>query len=241
MSSYSANDIIEKAAVKARVTAPGESLPAAKASAIYEALNDLLEAWTLDNLTILYDTVESQAMVSGQAEYTWGSGGDWTSDRPLELRDETFVRQGNVDYPIRFRPLEHYRRKHTKSTGARPRIISYDPEYPLGRVYLWPTPVTNNSIYIRSLKQVTEFTDRTTSVALPPGYARAIISNLAVEICPDFGKKIPKALAYIADKSLKAVKSQNTKPRAIQRPEELAAMTRTGRGYLLDIQSGPFY
>ena len=238
MSSYSANDIIEKAAVKARIKGPGESLAAAKASAIYDSLNDMLESWVLENLTILYDTVESFPMVAGTAEYTYGDGGDFDSDRPLGLKDETFIRLGTTDYPVRLKPLNEYRRVRNKSTGARPRIVSYESEYPLGRIYLWPTPSTTNRIYFRTEKQVTGFTDRTTEVNLGPGYGRAIILNLAMEICPDFGKKIPEALAFLAGTAKNNIKSRNTLPRKVQSSPELAILTRGTPVW--DIKTGPF-
>jgi hypothetical protein len=237
MSSYSANDIIAKAAVKARIIGPGETIPAAKATAIYDSLNDMLELWD-GSLTILYETGESFPMVSGTSEYTWGSGGDFDSARPLGLLDSTFIRIGSTDYPVQLKTVEEYRSRVHKSTRTRPRMVAYDPEYPLGKLYLWPTPDTVDSIYFQSEKQVTEFTDRTTSVNLGPGYARAIILSLAVEICPDFGKKIPDALAFLAGQSLRIIKARNTLPRKPQTSGGLAAMTRTIPG--VGIRVGPY-
>ncbi len=95
MASYSANDIIEKAAVKARIKGPGETLSAPKATMIYDDLNDLLESWALESLMTYYRTSESFSMQIGVKEYTWDDvgGTDFVSPRPLNLLDETFIRE----------------------------------------------------------------------------------------------------------------------------------------------------
>ena len=77
------------------------------------------------------------------------------------------------------------------------------------KVFLWPTPDSSYSLYLRSSKTVTSFPDLTADVALAPGYNRAIITNLAVEISPNFGKKIPDALAFQATQSKRNIKSAN--------------------------------
>jgi hypothetical protein len=242
MSSYSANDIIEKALVKARINGPGETVGAPIAASVYDSLNDLLESWSLESLIVLYLTSESVAMVAGQSEYTWSTeaGTDISTERPTNLKDETFIREASVDYRVRLKSLDEFRRIRTKSTGARPRIIAYDPGYPSGTVHLWPAPTSTNSIYFRSEKQVTSFPDRTTSVDLPPGYGRLIILGLAIEICPDFGKKVPPALATLFTIAQRVVKRKNTLPRKRQMTPELAGMAGTNRGVITDIRSGPF-
>jgi hypothetical protein len=210
--SLSANDIIERAMVKARIIAPGESIPASKIVQVYAELNGMLESWALEKLMVVADVLESFALVVGQAEYTYGTGGDFDSVRPIEIKDESFIRSGGVDYPVPLLTLDVYRRRILKTTRARPIMMAYNPEYPLGKVFFWPTPSAIDSIHLRVAKTLTGFPDRTTAVNLETGYSRAIISNLAIEISPNFGKKVSKELAFLAEQAKRSIKSANSIP-----------------------------
>lgn len=236
--SLSANDIIERAMVKARIIAPGESIPVGKSDQVYDELNDMLESWALEKLMVLADVLESFSLIIGQAEYTYGAGGDFDSARPIEIKDENFIRSGGVDYPVPLKTLDVYRRQISKTTQTRPRIMAYNPEYPLGKVFFWPTPPTTDTVHFRAAKTLTGFSDKTTKVDLEPGYSRAIISNLAIEISPNFGKKVSKELAFLAEQAKRSIKSANSipiKPSTCPDLRSIAGNSRTG-----NILSGPW-
>jgi len=236
MSSRTANDIIQRALVKARILSPGEAVSAPIAAQSFFELNDMLETWVLEKLMVLSDSQESFSMVVGQSEYTFGSGGDFDSSRPTKIKDSVFVRCGSTDYPVVLITLDAYRRKSDKATGTRPERIAYSPEYPLGKVYLWPTPASIDRIYIRSSKEVVSFTDRTTAVSLAPGYSAAIISNLAVVLSANFGKKVSDELAFLAGGTKKAIKSSNSEPTKLL-VSDLGATINSSGG---NINSGPW-
>jgi len=219
-----ANSIIERALVKARVYYPGEAIPEAKAAQIFAELNDMLESWALEELMVVADVLESFALVIGQAEYTYGVGGNFNSPRPIDIRDDSFIRAGSTDYPVALKTVDFYRGKANKSTSGDPEIIAYNPEYPLGKVMLYPTPSATNNLHLRVRKEINRFTDRTTSIELEPGYSRAIISNLAVEISPNFGKKVSETLAYVATQSKRSIKSVNSTPTKPRSCPDLALM-----------------
>jgi len=208
----SANDIIGRALVKARVLSPGEPIPAPISTQVFDDLNDMLESWALENLLVYADVLESFSLVVGQREYTYGEGGDFDSDRPLKIRDETFIRSGSFDRRVALKTLDIYRKQTSKSSGASPNILAINPEYPKLKVFLWPTPTSVDTIFFRVWKQLVKFADKTTEVDLPPGYTRAIVSNLAIEISPNFGKKINEALAALSYKAKKNIKMVNATP-----------------------------
>lgn len=208
----SASDIIERAMVKARIISPGEAIPASKLNQVYAELNDMLESWALEKLMVVADILESFSLVVGQAEYTYGTGGDFDSARPIEIKDETFVRSGGVDSVINLITQDVYRRRKSKTTGGLPQIMAYNPAYPLGTVFLWPTPSSTDTIHLRVAKTLTGFPDTTTEVALEPGFSRAITSNLAVEISPNFGKKVSRELSFLAGQAKSIIKSVNSTP-----------------------------
>lgn len=233
----SANDIIERAMVKARIIYPGESIPADKLNQVYDELNDMIESWALEKLMLVADVLEDFTLTSGVSEYTYGSGGDFDSARPIEIKDECFIRSGGVDYPVRLRDLGVYRSITVKSTQGIPRLMAYNPEYPRGKVFLFPTPDSTYSFYIRAAKTLTGFSDKTTSVNFEPGYVRAIITNLAVEISPNFGKKVSKELAFAAQQAKKAIKSANSIPIKQSSLPDLCSLTGGGGQTIME---GPF-
>ena len=133
----SANDIIKKAMIEARIIYPGESVPESKVALVSDKLDGLLESWSLENLM-----------------------------------------------------------------------------------------------------EVVVFVDRTTKINLANGHARAIISNLALEVGPMFGKGIPRGLLKIAIESKQAIKSYNShKNKRLRSTPYLTPMTSGGNGSIID---GPY-
>lgn len=242
MATSSANDIITRAMVKATIISPGESVPSAKLSQVLAELNDLLESWALEHLMVYASVLEEFTLAIGQNEYGFGTGGDFNSDRPVRILDETYVSSGGTDYPVVLKPLDVYRSLSLKGVSARPWIMSYNPEFPLFKIFVYPTPEVAYPISLKSWKQLVEFSDLTTVVNLPPGYRRAIVANLAVEIGPNFGKETPATLGALATLSKRAIMKSNVTPIKSMKAPQLASMA-SGRGSSYSarfINGGPF-
>lgn len=237
MASSTANDIMERALVKARVFHPADAIPAAILSQVFLELNDMLERWALERLMVVAEVLESFPLVAGQASYTYGSGGDFNSVRPDYILGDAFIRSGTTDFPLDPRPLSIYRQRSEKATQARPQIFAVNPAFPLTTVYFWPTPNAADSVYLRVRKQLTSFSDKTTSVDLPKGFRGGIVANLAVEISPNFGKKVSKELAYQAALFVKAIKNAN---QVSNRPMRSDLGSMTGNVRSPRFSSGPF-
>lgn len=239
MASATANDIINRAMTKAGILSPDEAIPAGKADQAFDDLNDMLESWELESLMVLAYTLESFSLVIGQSEYTYGTGGDFNSDRPATIWDSVFVRQSNLDYNLQRKTLDEYRRRRLKSTTGRPRIWAFNQEYPLSKVFLYPTPDATYDIYFKTSKEVASFPDRTTSVDLEPGYRKAIINNLALDLCVSYGKDPKQSLVIQAAESKDSIKhGNNVTPRPMTNP---ALVSISGRyPYGRTIQEGPF-
>lgn len=240
MATSSANDIMSQAMVDATIISPGESISAAKSTQVFNKLNDLLESWSLDKLTVYAGVLESFALINGQNEYSYGDNGDFDSVRPIKILDGCFVRVGAVDHHVAVKPLNVYRRIRIKEENGTPRFLSFNEDYPLMTVFFFPTPASTDSVYLKVWKQLVSFSDKTTSVDLPPGYRRAITFNLALELCPAFGKTASEELIGLAGQSLRSIRKSNSiKPNPL-RTDQLTAVANGVLGGGRSILSGPW-
>ena len=222
--SISGTDLVTECLIEARVLSPDETVSSTRLNRAFNKINRMIESWSLENLMIYADVQESFALTAGTAEYTYGSGGDFDSARPLAIRDDVFIRVGSTDYPVRYVDLATYRKQSSKSETTRPRIMAYSAEYTLGKVYLWPTPDTTDSIYIRASKALTSFSDKTTAVNFAPGFESAIIYNGAIELANEYGKTVSPELARLAMQHKQAIKDNNSQPPVNVGATDLARM-----------------
>jgi hypothetical protein len=237
MASSSANDIIERALVKLGVFHPGESIPASIQSQVFAELNDMLERWVLERLMVPADIIESFALTSGKADYTYGTGGDFDSPAPDSILPGAFIRSGSTDFPLHQVTLDTYRARPTKGAGARPEIFAVNPTPDLNEIWFWPTPTATSDVHFRVRKQLTSFSDRTTSVSLPKGFRGGLVSNLAIEVSSNFGKKVGQELAVQAMGFVRSIKRANRVSGYPMRTD-LGAMTWNARNPRFN--SGPF-
>lgn len=239
MANTTANDIIERAMVKARVISPGESIPGNKADQMLGELNDLLESWAVERVMVIAVVSDSFVLTVNKASYTYGDGGDFDTVRPTVINDDCIIQDGDIFYPCRLKTIGVYRSIPTVlTTKGRPRIFAYVPSYPLMSVYVWPVPSSAYILNMTVFKTVASFATLTAVVDLMPGYRRSVVLNLAVEISPNFGKKVPESLAFLAAQSKQVIKSLNTIQVKPMTTPDLAAMTgNIRRGSIL---SGPF-
>lgn len=237
MASSSANDIIERALVKLGVFHPGEAIPASVQAQVFAELNDMLERWALERLMVPADVLESFSLTPGKADYTYGTGGDFDSPAPDSILPGAFIRSGSTDFPLHRVTLDTYRSRPTKDTGARPEIFAVNPTPDLNEMWFWPAPTAADDVHFRVRKQLTSFPDRTTDVSLPKGFRGGIVSNLAIEVSSNFGKKVGQGLAVQAIGFTRSIKHANRVSGYPMRTD-LGAMTGNARSPRFN--SGPF-
>jgi len=179
----SVRDVIRSSLRKIGAVAAGETPTAAEEQDALKAFNSLLENWFGEGVVVFASVKETKTLTASDAEYTWGSGGDITTTRPNEVLG-AFIRDGTTDHPIDIIGERQYRGISDKSTEGRPEKLFYQPEYPLGKIYLYFTPNSAYALHLWSRKVLAEVTAIAGDVAFPPQYKRAIEFNLAVDIAP---------------------------------------------------------
>lgn len=225
-------DIITDALTDLSVLADGETPSAALSSHALRTLNRLLNQYGSERLTMHSETRTETAIVASQASYTVGSGGNINITRPadfLDVRYQDTSTTPDTEYPLHKLTDQEYRAEAFKDdTQTIPEAWYYNPTYPTGTLYLLPIPTgTTLQVVTYHRAPVSEFAATSTSVSLPPGWERALVKNLALELSPSFGRPPAPLLVFQARESLAAVKRANRRIVEMSYPAD-AMLNRAG-------------
>lgn len=191
--------IIKSAMRKSGILVKSEDPSSDEADDALDMLNDLLASWSNDSMVVYARTLESFTLSAGVASYTIGSGGTFNTVRPIKIIS-AYVRSGGIDYPLEIESEENYDAVSLKTTGSIPEFIIFSNAFPLATLTLYPLPATAYTLFLRTEKQLSSFT-LNQDVDLPPGWKRALIHNLAVELAPEYGQQISPEVYEIAKES----------------------------------------
>jgi hypothetical protein len=116
-----------------------------------------------------------------------------------------------LDYQMRIIPRDKYTALGLKGiNGPWPTDLYYDRTFPLGNLYVYPNPSMAGQCHLWCDQPLLDLTNAAAPINLPSGYARALKTNLAVELAPEYGKQIHPALAQRARESKQMLKSLNS-------------------------------
>lgn len=213
------------------VIAAGETPSTGDATLCLDAMNQLLDQWQSVNLLLYAEVRTTWNIVASQVSYSVGTGGDVNIPRPVYVDRCSYVLTTQTP------PLEIQMSPYTDFTWAQVSLKSltsnlpinyyYNLTYPLATLYLWPIPTQANLqgvLYTRT--QVAQLAALNTSVSLPNGWQRMMVTNLAVEVAPMFFKEPSKTLLEQAKNSMAAVKRSNNRNVDLQTPS--GALIQTG-------------
>lgn len=204
-------DLIEGSLRLCGALDPGEPADAEEVKDALGSLNDMLDAWRIEDLLVPYTLSNEFVTEAGKDTYTIGEGGDWNAVRPVDV-DIANLRSGGVDYPLTKLTFRQYADIAVKNTvSTHPNSFYYEAQYPLGRFVLFPVPSIATTIVVGQGAELGGVTLDTDIGALPPGYRRAIRYNLALELAPEYSKKdVASTVIAIARDSKARIKSKNS-------------------------------
>lgn len=226
-----ANELISRSLRLIQVLGTGRrTLTANEADDGLEALNSMLDAFSIERMMVYQILEENFSLVAGTANYTIGSGGTFSTTRPIKIENAFLRDSSNNDYPLEIIDNLTYDSFTNKTDSGRPQYLYYDPIYPLAYIRLLYVPAYADTLYINSWKPLQQFTDGAAALALPPGYERMIVYNLAIEINAEYGMPLAPEVVEIARQSKAAIKRINA-PSPIADVTEAALLTgrRVGR------------
>lgn len=151
--------------------------------------------------------------------------------RPLRI-NSGYVLVSSLSYPVTPINVEQYEQIGFKTlNGPWPRIVYYQPSFPVGNLTYWPVP-GSGEIHLFAETVLQGFANLSDTVDLPQGYNMYLRWNLAELLMPEYGKNDPVITQMImknAAESRAWVKRTNMQPPAQANfPDALVSMHRVG-------------
>jgi hypothetical protein len=184
------------------------------------ALNSLIDSWSTNRLNIFTISDAIYPFATSQQSYQIGPGAvDFDAPRPIRIERANIIITANAAQPART-PLiivdsAGWARVQVPATATSVPIYLYcDYASPIANLWFWPYP-TGNRLELFTWTALVGASDLTVPVATPPGYLRALIYNLAVEMAPmveistKTKQKTISTVFRIAAESLAAIQSVN--------------------------------
>lgn len=199
--------IINKAFQKSGIMVGTQQPTSDEANDALDALNAMLSSWSNDSMLIYARTWETFNLVGGQSKYQIGPGApDFNTVRPIDILSSHIIITGQSNYNVAVLNDEAFNEAiRLPSAPGLPKWINYDNAYPVANIRLWPVPTTAWQIFILTEKILSQFL-LNDAFDLPPGWERALIFNLAIEIASDYEQTPPAATVKIAGESLALIK-----------------------------------
>jgi len=226
MATYTAGDQINRALRLLGVLAEGETPSAATSQDSLTALNQMIDSWNTERLSVFNTQDQMYTWPAGQITRTLGPSGDFTGNRPVLLDDATYYRDPgtNVSFGIKFINQQQYDGIAVKTvTSTYPQVMWINMEYPNITMTVYPKPTRDLEWHFISIEELSQPATLTTDILFPPGYLRAFTYNLAMEIAPEFGIEPSPQVTRIAMTSKRNLKRINNPDDIMSMPYSLVA------------------
>lgn len=233
--------VISDALKELGVLAAGEVATDAEATDAMGSLNQLLDQWAAERLSI-YSIVRTLAtLTASTASFTVGTGGNVNIARPVFIDHINYVdtsQDPDLELPLNKLTDDMWAGIPQKAlTSTLPTSYFYNPTYPTGTLYPWPIPTSATLQWaVYAPTAVTQFTALTDAISLPPGYWRMLVKNLALDLAPAYSKQVSPALVGEARDTVATVKRANKRLADLSFP---ASALIQGAGQAWSIRTGP--
>jgi hypothetical protein len=222
----SAGDQINRALRLLGVLAEGETPSAAMSQDALTALNQMLDSWSTERLSVFSTQDQIFTWPAGQITRTLGPSGDFVGIRPIMLDDSTYYRDPstNVSFGIKMINQQQYNGIAVKTvTSTYPQVMWVNMENPDISMTIYPKPTRDLEWHFVSAKELSQPVVLATTLAFPPGYLRAFTYNLAMEIAPEFGIEPSPQVQRIAMTSKRNLKRINNPDDVMSMPYSIVA------------------
>jgi hypothetical protein len=221
-----AGDQINRALRLLGVLAEGETPSAAVSQDALTALNQMIESWNTERLSVFSTQDQVFTWPAGSISRTLGPSGNFVGNRPIMLDDATYFRDAgtNVSYGIKIINQQQYDGIAVKTvTSTYPQVIWVNMTYPDIEMYVYPVPIRDLEWHFISVDELSQPATLATALTFPPGYLRAFVYNLAMEMAPEFGVEPSPQVRRIAMTAKRNLKRINNPDDLMSMPYSLIA------------------
>lgn len=226
MSTFTTGDLINRALRLLGVLAEGETPSASTSQDSLIAVQQMIESWNTERLSVFSTQDQIFTWPAGQITRTLGPSGDFIGNRPVLFDDATYYRDPgtNVSFGIKFINQQQYDGIAVKTvTSTYPQVIFVNMTYPDATMTVYPKPTRDLEWHFISVNELSNPATLVTNLTFPPGYLRAFVYNLAMEIAPEFGVEPSPQVTRIAMTSKRNLKRINNPDDIMSMPYSLIA------------------
>lgn len=225
--------IISRALRLIGALASGETLPAADGADALVTLNAMLDAWRVESL--LRDALvrTTQATVANTQTYTIGPAATIVlTPTPSVIEGAGYLIPGSSpsqEVPIAVLTDQAYEAITIKGqTDALPQAIWYKRGAPNGTITVWPNVTQIVTLVLYTRTALAQWTTLATDLTLVPAAEEAVVFQLALRLCPEYGRPVTPEIAELASSALGRYRRANVKlvelgMAAMYRPESCGA------------------
>jgi len=231
MTTYTAGEQINRALRLIGMLAEGETPSAATAQDSLMALNQMIDSWNTERLSVFSTIDQIVNWPVGSINETLGPSGslvrlNGTAVRPVLVDDSTYFKDPGtgVSYGVKLINQQQYNGIAVKTvTSTFPQVVFVNMTYPDIDIFIYPRPTRLLEWHFISVQELTQPANLSTDILFPPGYLRAFTYNLACEIAPEFGVEPSPQVQRIAMYSKRNLKRINNPDDVMSMPYAIVA------------------
>ena len=212
--SRTARDLVESAYGVSGVLGLGATPKSHELNAGITELNNLIETLDADGLWPYHQSVNEFTLVSGQATYTIGDGGDFDIARPTRINSVSVIIGDTSSKVNLVTPLDFANYSRTSGNTGVPSMAVYRQTFPLGELEFYPAIGGSYGVVIVSDSVSSEY-EADDVLLFPRGYVPAVQWLLA-EVLADMADLPSPQVSARAAKMLNTIEALNATPSLLE-------------------------
>lgn len=234
-----ASDLIQSAGYEIAAFSPGEQVPAADALWALEVLQRIIDQWNAKRAMIFSVGFYTYNLTANLGPHTIGPTGNFDTGpaaqyRPVRVSSASFVLNPGapnpVDLPIQMRDKDWWAANPLKSlTSSIITDLYYDPAQPNGNLNFFPICNTNGVVRLELWNSLTQALKLTTAIGMVQGYWEALVTTLALALCPSFERQPSPILVARQAAAIKTIFENNDPAPRIDTASGMPGTAGTGR------------
>jgi hypothetical protein len=209
--------LVTDALLQATILGVDQQLPDNMAQLALRRLNRMKDSWANVSDLIFVTGSDSFTMTPALATYSTSL---LANGRPAAI-DSMWVVFSNISYPVTMRDQQWFDSITYKPTPAIPNNCYYNAGMPNGTFSFYPTPYAAFTCNVVRMDAIVGAITLMTNLSFPPGYEKALVDSLAVDVFPTFkGTRtpIPPDLKQAAIQAQQVLKQTNYKALEMRTP-----------------------